>query len=325
MKAFVSVLLAGATLMLPAWAATTNLYSTQFEAAEGFSASADLAGQPLQQSWQKEGSGGNGLLTSGLQGQSAYIGFTPPNPADDSLILYRPINFSPLTAGYPLVKFSVLVNLQDSSNGRYDIFRWSVFNQNLDRLFLIDFDNDYLDVSYRLDGTNQSVFTDLCLTNNSNYQLDVTMNFAANRWSATLNNAPIATNQFITTVNAPLNLGDIDAVWLVNQISYTNGVGQAITTNAPGNNYMIFDNYRITAETIPVTPAVVNFLGRTGEGWSLLRVSGTDGLRWAVETTTNLMHWTALKTNLLSGGSFDLVDTTSAGQPHRLYRARLVP
>ncbi|MGC3961593.1 MAG: hypothetical protein QM813_27820 [Verrucomicrobiota bacterium] len=322
MKAFVSVLLVGATLMLPGWAATTNLYSTQFENAEGFSASFDLAGQ---QGWNLEGSGGNGLIANGLEGQSAYIGFAPPNPADDSLILYRPINFNPSTGNYPIVKFSVLVNLQDSTNGRYDIFRWSVFNQNLDRLFLIDFDNDYLDVSYRLDGTNRTVFTSLLLTNKSNYQLDVTMNFAANRWSATLNNKPIATNQFITTINAPLNLGDIDAVWLVNQITYTNGLGQAITTNAPGNNYMIFDNYRITAETIPISPARVNFLGRTGEGWSLLRVSGTDGLRWAVDATTNLTQWTALKTNLISGGSFDLVDTTAAGQPRRFYRARLAP
>lgn len=316
------MLLVSSALALPCRAATNTLFFTQFEAAEGYSASFDLAGQ---QGWVYEGSGGNGLVASGLQGQSAYIGFTPPNPADDSLVLWQPINHNPVATGYPIVKFSVLLNIIDSTNDRYDIFRWSVYNQQLDRLFSIDFDNAFTDVSYLLDGTNTLFVTDLRFTNNFNYQLNVTLNFAANRWSATLNDGVIATNEFITTVNAGLSLADIDAVWLVNQIHYTNGLGQVLVTNAPGNNYMIFDNYRVTAETIPVTPAQVQFLGRTTEGWGLLRISGPDGLRWAVEATTNLVHWTALKTNLISGGYADLVDTTSAGVTRRFYRARYVP
>ena len=139
------------------------------------------------------------------------------------------------------------------------------------------------------------------------------MNFASNRWSASLNNTLIATNKSITTTNAPLNLGDVDAVWLVNQIS---------GTNAPGDNYMIFDNYTITAE---MPPAQVQFLGRTGEGWSLLRVNGQNNSRWSLDATTNHVNWTALKTNVISGTFFDHVDTTSAGLPRRFYRARLVP
>ena len=310
------------TLSLPGFAATNNLYFTQFEAAEGYTTGFTLAGQ---QNWDSEGSGGNGLIPGGIQGQSAFIGYTPPNPADDSLILWHPINFNPVAAGYPIVKFSTLVNIIDSTNHNYDIFRWSVFNQQLDRLFSIDLDNKYTDVSYLLDGTNTVVVTDLKFTNNVSYQLSVTMNFAANRWSATFNNQVIASNQFITTANAPLTLADIDAVWLINQKSYTNGLGQVFTTNAPGNNYMMFDNYRVTAETIPITPAQVKFLGRTTEGWGLLRVAGPDGLRWAVEATTNFVNWTALKTNLISDGYADLVDNTSAGMTRRFYRARYVP
>lgn len=309
------------TLSLPGFAATNNLYFTQFEAAD-YTTGFTLAGQ---QNWDSEGSGGNGLIPGGIQGQSAFIGYTPPNPADDSLILWHPINYNPVAAGYPIVKFSTLVNIIDSTNHNYDIFRWSVFNQQLDRLFSIDLDNKYTDVSYLLDGTNTVVVTDLQFTNNVSYQLNITMNFAANRWSATFNNQIIATNQFITTVNAPLTLADIDAVWLINQKSYTNGQGQVFTTNAPGNNYMMFDNFRVTAETIPITPAQVKFLGRTTEGWGLLRVTGPDGLRWAVEATTNFVNWTALKTNLISDGYADLVDNTSAGMTRRFYRARYVP
>src|SRR6478736_3922243 len=325
MKAFRLMLGVGlmfVTLGSSAHAVTTNLFSTQFEASESYSSSLDLAGQ---QGWAKEGSGGNGVVVSGLQGQSAYIGFAPPNLVDDSLVLWRPINVNPVVAGFPLVKFSVLLNIIDSSNGRYDIFRWSVYNQQLNRLFSIDFDNDYLDVSYRLDGTNSTFFTNIPITNNSNYLMQVTMNFAANRWSATLNNVLIATNQPMTTVNASLTLADIDAVWLVNQVGFTNTQGQVNYTNAPGNNYLLFDNYQITAESIVIPPTQVRFLGRTTEGWGLLRVTGAEGGRWAVEGTTNFVNWTALKTNQISGGSFDFVDTTSGGLARRYYRARYVP
>ena len=72
-------------------------------------------------------------------------------------------------------------------------------------------------------------------------------------------------------------------------------------------------------------PGQLQFLGRTGEGWALLRVFGQAGSRWAVEATTNLLNWTELTTNVISSGYFDIVDTTAAGLTQRSYRARLVP
>ncbi|HNQ73304.1 MAG TPA: hypothetical protein PKN95_06840 [Verrucomicrobiota bacterium] len=303
-------------------AATTNLFSTGFEAAEGYSTDQDLAGQ---QNWQSEGSGGNGIIPGALQEQSAYIGFSPPEPADASLVLWQPINFAPLTAGRPLVKFRVLVNISDSSNGEYDIFRWSVYNHQVNRLFSIDLDNLYLDVSYRLDGTNATVFTSIPFVNNSNYLLTVTMDFAANRWSATWNDAIIATNQPLTTTNAPLTLGDIDAIWLFNRTAITNSQGQIEYVNAPGDNYMLFDNYQITAEALPPPQAQLQLLGRTAAGWGLLRVLGRTGDRWAVEATTDFTAWSPLKTNIISDGSFDAVDTHSGSLDRRFYRARFVP
>ena len=295
------------------FAATTNVYSTQFEAAQGYNDSnSDLIGQA---GWLGSGTGGNGLISNAIsgQGQSAYIGFAAPNPGDDMLFVWKPIDFNAVAAGYPIVKFSTQMKIEDSTNNLYDIFRWSIYNAQNDRLFSLDFDNDFLDIGYLLDGTNQIVFTTNKFVNATTYTLTVTMNFASNRWSASLNNTLIATNKSITTINAPLNLGDVDAVWLVNQIS---------GTNAPGDNYMIFDNYTITAE---MPPAQVQFLGRTGEGWSLLRVNGQNNSRWSLDATTNHVNWTALKTNVISGTFFDHVDTTSAGLPRRFYRARLVP
>jgi hypothetical protein len=290
-----------------AFAAPTNVFFTQFEPGQGYSTNFDLVGQG---GWLGQGTGGNGIVSNYIAGQGlqAYIGFAAPNPGEDYFVAYHPLNFNPLAAKQPIVKFSVLMSIEDSTNGNYDNFRWSVYNTQVERLFSLDFDNYSTHVSYKLDGTNVLVATGVSFAPGSNYTLLVTMNFAANRWSATLNNALLATNLPITTTGATLDVGDIDAEWLIYDI------------NAPGDNYMLFDNYRVTAE-----PLQIDFLGRTVEGWALLRVFGPDGSRWAVEGTTNLLNWTSLKTNVVSGSYFDMVDMTAAGLKQRLYRARLVP
>lgn len=293
--------------------AATNVYSTQFETADGYNNNLDLVGQL---GWIGEGTGGNGLTQGFItgQGQHAYVGFTAPSSTnEDQLVVWKPINFNPVTAGLPIVRFSVQMQVTDSPNGNYDNFRWSVYNTQGNRLFSLDFDNFYLDVNYLLDGTNELFLTFIPLTNDVTHALTVTMNFASNRWSATLNSTVIATNQPITTTGAPLNLGDVDAVWIINDPA------------TPGDNFMVFDNYQITAEVVVVPPAQMQFLGRTTEGWALLRVFGQAGSRWAVDATTNFTHWTALQTNTISGTFFDHVDQTAAGFKQRHYRARLVP
>jgi hypothetical protein len=88
---------------------------------------------------------------------------------------------------------------------------------------------------------------------------------------------------------------------------------------------MIFDNYQVTAESASAVTARLASLGRTTDGQFLLRLTGSPGLRYAVETTTNLLQWTVLKTNTLTDGSFDFVDTAAPGLAKRFYRARLVP
>jgi hypothetical protein len=295
-------------------AAPTNVYFTQFERSQGYTNNTDLVGSG---GWLRSGSGGNGIVTNFFpgQGQQAYVGFSAPDPGDDQLVVWRPINYNPIAAGRPLVKFSVQMTVADSSNTNYDNFRWSVYNTQGNRLFALDFDNYYTDVSYLLDGTNPLVPTGVNFTPGSNYTLNVTMNFASNRWSATLGSALIATNQPITTVAAPLNLGDIDAVWLV------------YATNAPGNNYLLFDNYQITADTLSapvVPPAQMQLLGRNGTG-AMLRVAGAVNSRWVVEGSTNLVNWTALRTNTITGSFFDYTDPAGATMPRRFYRTRFLP
>lgn len=295
----------------PAMAISTNLFSTQFETTEGYDINFELIGQA---EWLGEGSGGNGLVTNFIasQGQQAYIGFFPPAANDDALFVWRPLNFAPLAAGLPVVQFSVLISFVDSANEEYDNFQWRVYNIQGQRLFTLDFDNYFTDVSYQLDGTNTLVQTGISFNHDVEYVLTVTMNFSANRWSARLGNSLLATNQPITTVNAALTLGDVDAVWWV------------FDPERPGDNFMLFDNYQITAELPSPPPPQLQLLGRTGDGQTLLRVTGQENARFAIEATTNWTHWIALKTNPISGGSFDYVDVAAPAFPQRFYRARWV-
>jgi hypothetical protein len=180
-------------------------------------------------------------------------------------------------------------------------------------LFTLSFYNVDLGVYYLLNGTNDFHYTRVDFTNDTSYTLNVTMDFAHNTWTATLSGVLLATNQPLTTTNVPLTLGDIDAVWYVSN------------PNRPGDNFMIFDNYQVTAEALPAAPAQLQALGMSASRQFLLRVTGTAGARYAVETTTNFTQWTALKTNTAVSGSFDFTDTAAPGFSRRFYRARWVP
>ncbi len=294
-------------------AAATNLYSTRFERAEGYDPVYELIGQ---KGWTTDSSsfGGNGLITNYFGTQAAYIGLFPLDPPDWYLALWQPLNFAPRTAGLPIVQFTVSMMIVDSTNGYRDDFYWSAYNSQGQSLFTLDFYNEDLGIYYALDGTNQFVDTGRSFANETNYNLTITMDFGRNQWAASLSGLLLLTNQPITTTGALLDLADMDAIWYLGQ------------TNHPGDNFMIFDNYQLTAD-VPVVlpPATLTSTGRTSDGQFLLRLAGPSGARYAIDASTNLRQWTALKTNVITDGFFDFVDTTAPGFSGRFYRGRLVP
>jgi hypothetical protein len=216
---------------------TTNIFSTQFEATEGYLTGTDLAGQ---NGWLSGGSGGNGVVTNYFegQGQQAFIGFFPPDPGADRLTVWRPINLSPIPTNMSVVQFSMLMSIVDSSNSNYDDFYWGVYNAQGDRLFTLYFQNYDRRIYYHLDGTNNWAWTGQTFANDDTNTLVITMNFIQNSWSATFDGVLLAGSKPITTTGAPLNLGDVDAGWWVYDSAH------------PGDNYMVFDNYQITAEVL---------------------------------------------------------------------------
>ncbi len=304
LRGFISLVPVALILALnPRCVASALVYSTAFEASEGYNASVDLVGQ---RGWRGEGSGGNGLLTSFFpgHGQQAYVGYAPPAAGDDFLLVYQPIDQI-----LPHVQFTVTMSVVDSTTTNYDDFYWSVYNQQGDPLFSLDFDNFELKIYYYLDNTNSRVWSGLSYELGTAYPLSMDIDFTNNRWSARFNGVPLATNQPITTVGSPLNLGDIDAGWII------------YDPNAPGDNYMVFDDYAITAS---LPPPQLKMLGMLG-GATVLRLYGTPDMAIAIDVSTNLVNWVPLKTNITTGGYFDYVDDGSVGLPRRFYRGRWVP
>jgi len=56
-----------------------------------------------------------------------------------------------------------------------------------------------------------------------------------------------------------------------------------------------------------------------------MQFQGLDGRQYAFEASTNLLDWTALRTNTAVGGFISLIETNTAAHPHRFFRAKRLP
>jgi hypothetical protein len=325
--ATLSLLLAAAVLGgTAAPAATATNYATSFEATDGFTAGLALAGNG---GWDGQvedtvtngpaTGGGNGILNGAFPGlgQQAYVGMTPLGGDFAWLEAWRAV---PITTA-AFVRFSVRMEIVDSSNGLRDDFHWEAFNTNGYLLCALDFDNYNRVVWFRSSASSNRLFQTVP---NFHFQrgtacaLEVLFDFAGNRWSATWNVAPLVGPLPMVDPGIGLNLGRVEAVWDASASVY--GAGY------PGDNYMVFDNLLVTSG-LPSQPTLKVLAARPG-GPATLRVSGEEGARFAVDASTNLVsptNWSAVGTNVVSGGFFDLADAGAAGLTTRWYRARWVP
>lgn len=295
--------------LLPASAATL-IYRTTFEGHEGYDTNLTLSGQ---NGWVQFGTGGNGLVRDFIPGagQSAYIGFGAPTGSDEFLNVWRPVNLAPVPTNLSVVTFSVTMLVGDStSTTNRDDFRWSIYNTNGARLFSLDFDNSTTGINYGLDDGAGFTSTGFQFTRDAVHELVITLNFPRNRWQASLSGTVLTAPLPITTTNAALNLGDIDAVWAIR------------TPGSAGNNYLVFDNYQIAGEPRVTVPTLIS-AARQGDGFLRLTVQAEQAARNAIEVSTNLATWSAVMTNSALDGLFDVLDGAPLTLPRRFYRVRL--
>lgn len=202
----------------------------------------------------------SGLFQGFTNSRTAFLGFNPTSAA--SVLVWRPIGYDPVAAGTPVVQFTVDFAVIDSTNGQRDDFYFDVYNFQGLTLGAIHFANSNRRI-YRYDGTS---FQDVgSFVNGTRYALVATMDFAANRWSATLGGTTLFTNQPISAQGRTMALGGIDAGWLIT------------TPGLSGNNYLVFDNFRIAA-----AGSVVTAVTSVATGFDHTEFVKSDGTLWAM-------------------------------------------
>jgi hypothetical protein len=293
-------------------ASDTVLYETGFEAQEGYDLNLDLIGQ---QGWQGLGTGGNGLLTGFFadQGQQAYVGFTGPTGTDVNLFVFPILDFLPTPCTATNIRFTVDFEIRDSTNGQYDDFYWAVFNSLGTALATLDFDNYSNRIGYAYDGQSTFLPTGVSFLPNQKYTLTLNLDFPGNCWSARLDNTVLVHQAPLTAPGTQPSLGDIDAAF----VTYYPA--------AAGDNFMVFDDYRVLVQPGLPAPPQLRVLGRTAGG-TRLRVWGRPGCAFAVDASTSFAGWTALHTNIPAAtGFFEFTDRSPNPANRRFYRARWVP
>lgn len=268
---------------------TRVLFETGFEISEGYESNANLNGV---NGWQTTFDGGSGIPEDEFfegKGQQAFVGFSPFDGLSDenfSLFLWQPINYSPPQNRQSVISFQVLFQIFDNTDDTKarDDFRWSFFNQDNQRLFTLDFDNNALRLNYLLGSSNEFFETRTTFNNNTIYNLEVQMDFEANSWSAWLNDDLVIENQPAFEDGMQKNLGDVSAMWVVN------------TPSDPGDNFMIFDDYKIV-EIFSEPPPIVNGevrISKNDQDVFVLQARAESNSDWTIQGSTNLEDWTPL-------------------------------
>ena len=287
-----------------------TVYHTGFEAKQDFEMEFTLIGQG---GWEGEGTGGNGLVENNFEGmgQQAYLGYWPAEEADETFTgLWLPVR--DIEPEETRITVTMLLMFVDSTNGQRDDFRWTLFNDNVQRLVTLDFDNATRNINYALD---DDIFlpTGYSFDHEALYDLKFVIDFAANTWAVSVGDQAIVNDKKLTTTGARLAFGDLGPSWV-----YRN-------PETPGNNYLMFDDYRITAETsdsAPKAPPSLAWAGWADDGRAMLRLGGDATTDYTVEVSDDLKNWTPLQTAKPGDTWKEVADADAPDHEQRFYRAR---
>ena len=296
------------------------LFETGFERFEGYDPARDLVDSlgRGQNGWMAVGHGGNGLLTNLLtdfRGQYAYIGYQGPTNRDTSVNLFRPVQLVPDTNSLPVVVLQVTFSLRDDtpSPATADDFRWSVYTPDDHRLITLDCHGPDQSINYALDDGKGFIGTGFQFEYGAVYELQISMSFGRNRWSATLNGTTVVYELPLTTGTRTPSLGSVDAVWA----AHPRGTWD--------DNYMLFDDYRIVAYPPDAVAPLMELAGIDPQGKALLKVWGEPGVRYRIQSSNDLKVW--IDRDTVTATAPDGLATWTDTQPTatRYYQAVALP
>jgi hypothetical protein len=111
---------------------------------------------------------------------------------------------------------------------------------------------------------------------------------------------------------------------LLGGYSYSGINGNKTATNLFGEDFWVLKLAPDAWTTPPHLRWEPCCAGEPGSSHRLL-LSGSSNLMYRTEFSSDLLNWTPLKTNLVSGSEVEVFRGPLAGLPRRYYRARLVP
>ncbi len=289
-----------------------TLYYSDFEQGRDYDMEFTLIGQG---GWQGEGTGGNGLVEDNFEGlgQQGYIGYWPPlEDSEGYTSLWRSVEG--IGQEETRITVTMLMKIADSTNDQRDDFRWSLYNDNLRRLMTLAFDNETGNINYALD---DDIFlpTGYSFEYEALYDLKFVMDFAANTWTVSVGDEVLLNAKKLTTTGARLAFGDLGPNWIYRK------------PENPGNNYMVFDDYRITVETsdpAPKAPPTLAWTGWADNGRAMLQLGGDATTDYTVEVSDDLKTWTPLQTAKPGDTWKEVADADAPDHEQRFYRARIV-
>lgn len=299
----ITALLCGAA----AGASYTNLITIDFEPSEGYTNGRSLSGQSH---WFLNDINGSGIVSylPGL-GQQAFLGINPLTPPNTYLEAAFPLVFTP--TNYSYLTFSAVLYITASTQGGADDFFWLFLSPDDVDLLDVDFLNAGNLVAYETNNGN-NIMVGGTFANESLYRLEIDMDFVRNAWTASLGADPITPSpQPIGIPGHPVALSGIVGYWLYQD------------ADSPGNNAMYFDHVRVVAGTEPPTlpaPQLKLVSKRESSGVSV-SVTTEPGLNYVLETSSNLVQWTASSTNYATNLLWAIDDSIPPGRRCRFYRA----
>ncbi|MDP6794808.1 MAG: hypothetical protein QF721_10570 [Verrucomicrobiota bacterium] len=287
-----------------------TVYHTGFEAKQDFDIEFTLMGQG---GWQGEGTGGNGLVEDNFEGmgQQAYLGYWPAEEVDETYTsLWQPVKG--IGPEETRITVTVLLMFVDSTNGHRDDFRWTLYNDNVQRLVTLDFDNVTRNINYALDD-DLFLPTGYSFEYEALYDLKFVMDFAANTWTVSVGDEDIVSKKKLTTKGSSLAFGDIGPTWVYRD------------PENPGNNYLVFDDYQVMTERstpLPPSPPTLEWTGWVEDGGALLRLDGSDESGYIVEYSGDLVNWHILEAAKPGDTGAEIEDIDAPDDEQRFYRAR---
>lgn len=249
--------------------------------------------------------------------RSGTIGFNIPEGDANVVTLWRPLNVDPI-ANESLIHFSADVAIIDSDNDAFDSFYFSVFNQEDELLASVVFDNT--EDAFGLWRYDSEEFHDLSTSfeHSTIYQLGLTIDFANNQWSADLDDISLFDSAPFTG-DATRNLGDVAVEWEITDLE------------DPGTNWMYFDNWKVTEETVSPDPEpddetlFAPRIRKMANGNLRLSWDADPGESFIIEHSEDLRTWNSpgnAEITATEEGVARFVDATAAGVEARYYRVR---